>query len=118
MNDLEETGVEAAVEQPDVPAEELKEEDPPCLNSTVAVKLGDLEFMEYERNIARAREAQLTVQMYERELTRAKEALAKVGHAHTQHVILMAAKHKVDLSAMMVSDDGFFMPTPPQALRR
>lgn len=93
-------------------------EPPPPLNATVAVRLDPLDFLTYERNLARVQKAQLTVQMYERELARAQEELSKLGQMHTQHVVLLATKHNVDLNAMMVSDDGFFMPRPPQQVRR
>jgi hypothetical protein len=117
MTELNETETSVATEEA-VRTPVPQPEAPPPLNATAAVQLDPLDFLTYERNLSRVQKSQLTVQMYEREMARAQEELSRLGHVHTQHVILMAAKHNVDLNAMMVSDDGFFMPRPPQALRR
>lgn len=90
----------------------------PPLNSTQAVKLDPLDFCTYERDLSRTREAGLTVQMYERELQHAQEAFAKASHEHRQHLVRLAAKHNVDLDAMIVTADGYFMPHPQQPPRR
>jgi hypothetical protein len=83
-----------------------------------AVQLDPLDFTNYKLSYVLVREAQLKTTMYERELARAQEELQKLDFEHRRGLAMLAAKHKVDLGAMMVSEDGFFMPRPPQALRR
>lgn len=102
------------------PAQDTPEakQAPAPLNATEAVQLSPLDFVTYERNLERVRGAKNNVDWCARELERAQADLSKLNHAHAQHVVGMAAKHNVDLNAMMVSDDGYFMPRPPQVTRR
>lgn len=88
-------------------------EQPGALNTTAAVKVDEVDHRTYERNLARVQKAQLTVQMYAREVEHAQEALSRVVHDHAQAVAALAAKYNVDLDAMILSDDGYFMPRPP-----
>lgn len=95
------------------------EEDKHALGNATAVQLDPLDFAVYERNLAKVEKLQILAQMYERELLRTREELAKAGQIHTQHATQLYNKYNVDLHAMIISDDGFFVPhTPQQPPRR
>lgn len=87
---------------------------PVVLNTTTPVHLEELEFVKYQLGLARFQKAQLLVDMYRRELSRAEVDSAEAGRSLGQHTAAMAEKYSVDLRAMMVSDDGYFMPRPKQ----
>lgn len=119
MDDLPTTANDPILELEEPKESSKKEAQPVALNATMPVKLDPLDFVTSQRNFVSVREAQLRVQMYERELMRAQEDLNRLGHAHMQHLTQLAAKHNVDLDAMMISEDGYFIPRPqPQASRR
>lgn len=93
-------------------------EAPPPVNITTPVQLEELDFLRYQRDLALLQKLQITVSMYEREQEHTRIAMLTAAQVHSRHTAYLASKYNVDLNAMMVSDDGFFMPRPPQQVRR
>lgn len=86
----------------------------PTLNTSIPVKLEEVEFLRYQLLLAKVQRSQLLLDMYRREVTRAEAELNEHGRNIGQHTRALAEKYSVDLRAMMVSDDGYFMPRPQQ----
>ena len=88
----------------------------PTLNSTIPVLLPEMDFLKFQLARERYQKAQLAHDICLRETQRAEADLAHKGHLLGLLTRELAQKHEVDLDAMMVSDDGYFMPRPAQQL--
>jgi hypothetical protein len=85
----------------------------PELNSTKPVQLEVVDFLSHKLAVAEHSRAQLVVHMCMRELEHAQIALNKQAHELGQLTKRLAEEYAVDPAAMIVSDDGYFMPRPP-----
>jgi len=84
----------------------------PVLNSTTPIQLSEVDFLKYLLSREKFQKAQLTHDVCVREVQRAEGDLSHVGHLLGQLTRELGQKYGVDLDAMMVSDDGYFMPRP------
>jgi hypothetical protein len=98
----------------DVPPDPPVVRTPVVLNTTTPVQLEEVDFLKYQLLLTRVQKAQLVLDMYRREIARAEVELAEHGKNIGQHTRSLAEKYAVDFRAMMISDDGYFIPRPQQ----
>ena len=76
------------------------------------IQIDRADLLEYKLFGSRAANAELQVVMYSRELQRSQTEVNTVAHEGRQFVQSLEKKYGVDLTANMITDDGYLVPRP------